>query len=150
MIQRIQSLYLAAATLLTLLLLFLPWVTYQTETTSMAFDVLHGNENGLNAIYLLPSVLITTGLSMAAIFLFKDRKKQMKYVRFAMIFAVVIFLNFGLLHFVNIQNLTAVGKLQMSYGIPAALLLVNLVLYWLANKAIKKDDDLVRSVDRLR
>ncbi|MDP4935724.1 MAG: DUF4293 domain-containing protein, partial [Salibacteraceae bacterium] len=93
---------------------------------------------------------ITTGLSMAAIFLFKDRKKQMKYVRFAMIFAVVIFLNFGLLHFVNIQNLTAVGKLQMSYGIPAALLLVNLVLYWLANKAIKKDDDLVRSVDRLR
>lgn len=150
MIQRIQSLYLAAATLLTLLMLFLPWVTYQTETSAMAFDLLQGNENGLNAIYLLPSVLITILLSIASIFLFKDRKKQMKYVRFTMIFTVVIFLNFGLLHFVNIQNLTAAGKLHMSYGIPAAFLLVNLVLYWLANKAIKKDDDLVRSVDRLR
>jgi amino acid permease len=150
MIQRIQSVYILIATLLAVLMLFLPWVTYNTESTSLVFSVFGEDSAGTKSANLLVSIAISVVLSLVSLFLFSDRKKQMKLVRFTMIFMVLTFINFGVLHYLNIENIAAEGELSMSYGISPAFILVNLVLLWLANKAIKKDDDLIRSVERLR
>lgn len=150
MIQRIQTVYILVATILATLMLFLPWVTYYSDATSLVFSVFGDDSTATKSANMLVSIAVSIVLTAVSLFMYSNRKKQMKLVRFAMIFNVLTFINFGVLHYINIDSITAEGELSMSYGIAPALVLVNLVLLWLANKAIKKDDDLVKSVDRLR
>lgn len=150
MIQRIQSIYILVATVLAGLMLFLPWVTYYSDSTSLVFSVFGDDSAATKSANMLVSIAVSIVLSAIALFMFSNRKKQMKLVRFAMIFNVLTFINFGVLHYINIDAMTAESELSMSYGIAPAFVLVNVVLLWLANKSIKKDDDLVKSVDRLR
>jgi len=60
-------------------------------------------------------------------------------------------LNFVLLGVIVYQSQNLPGETAVSEnGIGMFLPLVSIVLLALANKAIKKDEDLVKSVDRLR
>jgi ABC-type polysaccharide transport system permease subunit len=62
-----------------------------------------------------------------------------------------ILLNFFLLGLFLYQSLNVSGETQVSEkGIGIFLPIISIVLLALANKAIKKDEDLVKSVDRLR
>jgi len=62
-----------------------------------------------------------------------------------------ILLNFILLGFFVYQSLNVSGEADVSEkGIGILLPILSIVLLVLANKAIKKDEDLVKSVDRLR
>lgn len=84
-------------------------------------------------------------LSLISIFMFKNRQLQFVLGR------LNIILNFILLGFFVYQSLNLSGETAVSEkGIGMLLPLVSIVLLALANKAIKKDEDLVKSVDRLR
>ncbi len=62
-----------------------------------------------------------------------------------------IILNLILLGFFVYQSLNVSGETVVSEkGIGMFLPIISIVLLVLANKAIKKDEDLVKSVDRLR
>ncbi|RKS56162.1 uncharacterized protein DUF4293 [Gillisia mitskevichiae] len=136
MLQRIQTIYLFLAALISGVLIF--------------FVSLWSNEAGESVF--VEEVLIALGLflgsavlSFISIFLFKNRKLQFVLGR------VNILLNFFLLGVFVYWSLTVPGEMEISEkGIGMFIPVLSIVFLVLANKAIKKDEDLVKSVDRLR
>ena len=84
-------------------------------------------------------------LAVIAIFMFKNRKLQFVLNRLNMI------LNLTLLGVFVFRSLNISGESDISEkGIGMLLPIISIVFLVLANRAIKKDEDLVKSVDRLR
>jgi len=135
MIQRIQSVYLALAAFIAggLPFVFNLWKT--TENTTVFV---------IDKQYLLVAFLASAVMSLVSIFMFKNRKSQFIINR------LNIILNFILLAVFMYSSLTASGEMEVSEKGVGMLPIISIVLLVLANKAIKKDEDLVKSVDRLR
>ncbi|WBL21507.1 DUF4293 domain-containing protein [Zunongwangia sp. HRR-M8] len=136
MLQRIQTVYLLIAAIVSLGLIFL-------------FALWQDAEGG--AIYAQDQLtvfimFIASGLlSLVSIFMFKNRKLQFVLGR------INILLNFFLLGVFVYWSLSLPGEMNISEkGIGMFLPIISIVFLVLANKAIKKDEDLVKSVDRLR
>ena len=144
MIQRIQSLYLflGAGISLGLTFVFSLWTTI-AKVEYYVMNLLTDKEIILK---ILPILFIVSGLmSFVSIFLFKNRKGQFVLNRFN------ILINLILLGVLIYHLLTLSGETQVSEkGIGGVLPIIVIVLLVMANKAIKKDEDLVKSVDRLR
>lgn len=137
MIQRIQTLYLIAAfiTSAVLPMLFPLWKV--TGDVDFYF-----NENTIYTVFFgLSSALI-----LLSILSYKKRQNQFVINRLAII------LNLILLGLFVYRSLTVSGDSPAvsEKGIGMFLPIVSIVFLVLANKAIKKDEDLVKSVDRLR
>ncbi|MEP1488626.1 MAG: DUF4293 domain-containing protein [Algibacter sp.] len=136
MLQRIQTIYLilAAGSSAGLIFALHLWVTND------GVHVFAKDEMVFLCLFLGSAVL-----SVISIFMFKNRKSQFMLGR------LNIILNFILLGFFVYQLQNLPGETAVSEnGIGMLLPLVSIVLLALANKAIKKDEDLVKSVDRLR
>ena len=136
MLQRIQTVYLilAAGVSAGLIFLFDLWETKEGV-------VIFAKDN----LLYLSLFLGSAALSLIAIFMYKNRKFQFVLGR------LNIILNFFLLGFFVYQSLNVSGETVVSEkGIGMFLPIISIVLLVLANKAIKKDEDLVKSVDRLR
>ena len=136
MIQRIQTLYLFLAGCISagLIFVFHLW-TNNTDAKVFAID---------NYIYL-GMFVGSAVLSLISILSFKNRKSQFILGR------LNIILNFILLGIFVYQSLNLSGETNVSEkGIGILLPIFSIVCLVLANKAIKKDEDLVKSVDRLR
>ena len=144
MIQRIQSLYLLLAALVSGGLIFILYLwTNQSGNDIYAINSI-GEDNLLlkstGILFILSSVL-----SFISIFLFKNRKTQIVINR------LNIVLNFFLLGIIVYLLLTLSGEAVVSKkGIGSFLPLIVILFLVLANKAIIKDEKLVKSVDRLR
>ena len=67
-----------------------------------------------------------------------------------MLVRIIIFINLFLLGILIYLSLTLPGEASSEKGIGMFLPIVVILFAFLANKAIKKDEDLVKSVDRLR
>lgn len=136
MIQRIQSVYLLLAALVSGGLIFI-FSLYSNAEGQEVF-ALH---NWLYLGLFLGSAL----LSLISLFNYKNRKAQFMLGR------VNILLNFILLGVLVYRSLNLSGEITVSEkGIGMFLPIVSIVFLALANKAIKRDEDLVKSVDRLR
>jgi len=135
MIQRIQSLYLAIAAIIVGVLPFVFGLWGTTENTVVF---------AIDKQYLLAGFIISAVMSLASIFMFKNRKSQFVINR------LNIILNFILLAVFVYSSLTTSGEMQVSEKGVGILPIISIVFLVLANKAIKKDEDLVKSVDRLR
>ena len=136
MIQRIQSLYLFICALLSALVpMFFPlWKDAKQMPVYFTSDITYIILFGLSAVMALISIL-----------LFKKRQNQFVLNR------LNIILNFILIGLFVYRTLNLSGETSVSEkGIAMFVPLVSIVLLVLANKAIKKDEDLVKSVDRLR
>ncbi|WP_396139034.1 DUF4293 domain-containing protein [Flavobacterium sp.] len=139
MLQRIQTLYMTLSVLVTSALPFVfeLW-TLKTDNQATAVFIT------TSALYLSLFGLVTL-LTIISIFSFKKRQNQFVLNRLTMIF------NFILLGFFVYRSLNLSGETMVSEkGIGMFLPAISIVLLVLANKAIKKDEDLVKSVDRLR
>ncbi len=136
MIQRIQSIYLMLVVLLGALLPF--WLALWVDNSG---DVVFAkNELAVSLAFYGSAVL-----AILAIFRFKDRKSQFVLNRLNMI------LNLFLLGFFVYRSLNLSGEALVSEkGIGMLIPVFSIVFLVLANRAIKKDEDLVKSVDRLR
>jgi hypothetical protein len=90
-------------------------------------------------------VFVSIGLTIISILTFK--KRQMQFV----LNRLNIISNFVLLGVYVYRSLTLSGETLVSEkGLGVLLPIISIVLLAMANKAIKKDEDLVKSVDRLR
>ncbi len=136
MIQRIQTIYLFIAFLLSgVLIFFVPLWDNEAGESVYVEDV----------ILALALFLISAVISLASIFLYNNRKLQFVLGR------VNIILNFLLLGVFVYWSLMVPGEMEISEkGIGMFIPVLSIVFLVLANKAIKKDEDLVKSVDRLR
>ncbi len=136
MIQRIQSLHLLLAILANGVLVFL-FPLWVTSDNVQVF--------ALSQPIAISLFLISVLISFITIFSFKNRKRQFVLGR------INIILNFVLVGFFAYWTLSLPGEMDISEkGIGMLLPIISIVFIALANKAIKKDEDLVKSVDRLR
>jgi len=144
MLQRIQTVYLVVAILLTGLASFLLpfWVDQNNEIVYLKSLLV--SEDVLFVI--VPILFMVSGiLSILTLLLFKNRTKQIIYNR------LNIVVNFLLLGIIVYHQLKLPGGAIVSEkGIGVFIPLIVVVFLALANKAIIKDDKLVKSVDRLR
>ena len=136
MLQRIQTLYLLISAIIAggLIFVFHLWTT-ENDVPVYAKD---------NLVYLL-MFLGSALLSLISIFKYKTRQTQFVLGR------LNIILNFILLGLFVYRSLNLSGETDVSEkGIGILLPIFSIVFLVLANKAIKKDEDLVKSVNRLR
>ncbi len=151
MIQRIQSIYLLVAIALQSLSLILNWSTYLLPEYYYALTGSSSSFGSISAMPLMLGVIVSIILLLVVLLQFKDRKKQMQFANIAMIQLVLVIGLFSWLHYNLINAIKASNpELEIGYGIAVIFPVLSAILVWLAKKAIKKDDDLVRSADRLR
>ena len=144
MIQRIQSLYLLSAFLISGILSFfvLLWVNYKGLQYYL-MDLI--NEDSWEFISVPIGFILSSILSLIAIIKFNDRKLQVKLNRLNLV------TNLYLLGIFVYLLLSLSGENFISVkGIGLFLPVIVIVLLVMANKAIQKDEELVKSVDRLR
>ena len=118
--------------------MILAFKTFSSEQTSMGG--------------MLTSILVALFSALALIIVgsFKKRARQMWLIKLAMVLAVLVLIGFAFDHYQNIQALKLNGELDMNYGLPVIFPPASLILLWLAYRGVKKDEDLIKSVDRLR
>ncbi len=144
MIQRIQTLYLLIATLLSSALVFVLhlWVD-DAGVEFFAMDAFVTDNVLLKTMSVL--FFVSAAWTLIAIFKYKNRKLQFVLGRLSIL---INFILLGILVYFT-QNLS--GEINVSEkGIGLLIPVFTIVLVVLANKAIKKDEELVKSVDRLR
>lgn len=137
MIQRIQTIYLVLTFAITAILFFL-FPLWTLENGKLVYFM----ESHLYTILLGLSTMLT----VLSIISFKKRQNQFVMNRLNMI------INLSLLGLFVYHSLNLSGETPSvsEKGIGMFLPIIAIVLLVLANKAIKKDEDLVKSVDRLR
>lgn len=158
MIQRIQTVYLFLVFLLSVSIYFLPIsskigidgnsVLYKAD----AFKIFQVNNGEVTVVAdVIFNTLINGAiglLALFAIFKFKSRGLQLKVCNVLMMFCLV----FVALLFYETDRMIPGSNADFRTiylpGIYAACLMP--LLIFMAQRAIKKDDDLVRSVDRIR
>ena len=126
MIQRIQSLFLLICSLINLVYCY---HLYFVDTLDML----------ISGVIVLLFPLIISIISYYTIFKYKNRQTQFVLNRFSII---LCFLFVGILIFM----FDIISSFEWINLVP----LFSIVLLVLANRAIKKDDDLIRSIDRIR
>jgi uncharacterized membrane protein len=136
MIQRIQTLYLILVILLNAVLV--QW--------SVLWSTAEGGDVFLdNSLWVAVMFYSISALALISLVLFKKRQHQFVVNR------LNIILNLFLLGFFVYRSLNLSGGAEVSEkGIGMLIPVFSIVLLVLANRAIKKDEDLVKSVDRLR
>ncbi len=141
MIQRIQSVYLLLNSIFGgLIFVFYLW---KTEKKVYLLDLLSSNSLLLKSIPFL--FILTLIVPFVTIFLYKNRQLQIIAGR------LTILMNLALLIVFSFLTLTSQKYVSISEkGVAMFLPILSLILILLANKAIKKDEKLVKSINRLR
>ena len=136
MLQRIQTFYL----LISALIIGGLYLWFPIIKSESGFIIISNNEPMVLGL-IFGSILLT----LLSILNFKKRQLQFVINRLSII------LNFSLLGVFVYRSLTLSGETLVSEkGIGVLLPIISIVFLVMANKAIKKDEDLVKSVDRLR
>ena len=144
MIQRIQTLYMFIAAIASGVLIF--FLSLWKDVSGNEFLVLDLFGEGSFLMKMIPLLfLLSAVLSLLSILMFRTRKKQFVLNR------LNILINLILLGVLIYHLLTLSGETKVSEkGIGAVLPVIVILFLAIANRAIKKDEDLVKSVDRLR
>ena len=148
MIQRIQSIFLLIVAALMITLIFMPLASFNTANASfefMSYGVVSLGEPSFTAVTTLLS--LSGILAFISIFFYKKRPLQIRCCQFNFLLILAFYLVF-FIYWWTIQNDLAAQSiaLEASLTMPIAAL----ILDYLAMKKIKQDDDLVKSMDRIR
>lgn len=160
MIQRKQTLFLALAALCVGLMFAFPISVYShpSSTRDATFRVLGPQIVDPDAPFV-PKTLLPLGaiaglailLLGATIFLYKDRRRQLRFANFCYmvllgLFAAVFMSENAMSTYFGMKSSQYEGQVGIGYFLP----LVALVFTFLAVRGIKADEELVKSADRLR
>ena len=109
---------------------------------------------GMETWPLVTPVLVCGVIALASIFLFKRRTLQVRMVAVGFLLNVVYaFLLFfwGVDHYADLLSAGMGGaKPEVTWFVGSYAPLLSLIFFFLAQRAIKKDEALVRAADRLR
>lgn len=145
MIQRIQTIWLLLAALCNAGLFFFEQYHAEIMTNGVAsMQYVRVNDH-------YPSLLIAlviTVMPLATIFMFKNRKRQRTMTTLCMVFTIS-FLSLTLMRVSNFNNGTS-APVNGTYWIGSVLPVIAVIFLALALRGIRKDEKLVKSVDRLR
>lgn len=140
MIQRQQTLWLLLATITAALTFMFPFATGEQLVQSTAMkepvEIIAGNN-----FFTLILTIISVGISAVTIFLFKDRKLQIKLCILGLLIAILI----PVLYFLEMRKL-----ISSTPALWSILPLIVITSYFIALRSIRKDEKLVKSLDKLR
>lgn len=157
MIQRIQSLWLALAAIVAGALFFIPMGEFNsienghfiTFFICNIVDKMPG-DSAFPKYYTLPIIILNAAMFVLPIytmFRYKKREHQLFMVRLS-IFVEIAFI--AMLFLFYWSKIEAVAGVQGDVRIGIFLPIVECILLLLAMNGIKKDIELVRSIDRIR
>ncbi|NOY37403.1 MAG: DUF4293 domain-containing protein [Chlorobi bacterium] len=152
MLQRIQSVYLFLSAVFLGLMFSFPYVSFlgrdiQIYTLGPAGLVRFTDGERLMDIYpVLILLLLTLLISVISIFLYKNRVRQMRYSVFNMLLMLGLLILIGYYIFYAKNQLDA----RMIFKVPLIFPLLSILFTYLAFRNIRKDEILIKSVDRIR
>lgn len=148
MIQRKQTVYLILSGVIALLALALDMGTY-TDGKVMNFsnEIVKGHPHRWLAFSSAALAIIVGLLSFYTISMFKERKKQLKTVKFAIIMNVLWILTNSLWVYLHYSAGEGEGFQATWWSILPLITLIGLIL---ADRGIKADEALIKSMDRIR
>ncbi|WP_232803212.1 DUF4293 domain-containing protein [Gracilimonas amylolytica] len=135
MIQRIQTVFLALASILNLVVYFTP--IYDKAMSDPQLWIGYG---------LAISLVLPMVLNVFAIFLYNNRTNQISWIKKSALLQVVA-LGFGV---GVLLSLGGFGTYMWDEGLGSGLIFLSLIFQILAMRYIRKDEELVRSMDRIR
>ncbi len=163
MIQRVQTLFLTGVIICLGLSAFFPIITIQDKMEKVVVNVfatdhfsqkgtenaeailIHSNSN----IYLFIGICVAMLLTGFSLIQYKNRVLQMKLSMINMLIMATVALIGGLFTISSARELLPNPQGEV-YGLASIFLILGVVLTRVAVFFIKKDEDLVRSVDRIR
>ncbi|NVO20267.1 MAG: DUF4293 domain-containing protein [Bacteroidetes bacterium] len=157
MIQRIQTIYLSLAIIALGILFFFPLASFLSDLSYLKFyitgvkNMAPGGDVPLSMMYVLPLVLLVIAvlfISVMSLLQYKNRPRQIKFTSIAVMLNILAILAILFVYVPIIERKTGV---KPDYGYLGIYLpVISLLFLVLANMAIKRDEKLVRSSDRLR
>jgi len=152
MIQRIQSLFLFAAFVCSVVSLFVPFVYFESSTNEVLLYAFHYTDidgkpiDGVGSTLPLGLIVSFSALaSLATVFLFKNRKLQLRISLYNILLNVGAI---GLIYFYSSYAASANVAYALKMG--SVLPIVAAIFVLLAFRTIRQDDALVKSLDRIR
>ena len=145
MIQRIQSIWLLLAGLVNAGLFY--FAIYHAEVVENGIAVTQQLRVNDHYPSLLMALVITV-LPLVAIFMFKNRTRQLNVVLFSIV-ACIAFIAFTLMRVSNFNNGTS-APVTGTYWVGSILPVVAIIFLVMAVNGIRRDEKLVKSLDRLR
>jgi drug/metabolite transporter (DMT)-like permease len=143
-IQRIQSVWLFIAAMLNGLLFILPLYSY---TAAGFTDPRYEGVRQYIPLFIVAA--IATLLPLLAIFFFMERKRQRGLVWLSMLASAGVFL-LMLLRISSLKSAEPPAS-EFSYALPGILVTIAAIIFEiLALRGIRKDEKLIKSLDRLR
>ena len=152
MIQRTQTLFLLGAVTFLVLMLFLPLAEILTDDAGACTVMSIGLQTEIGDIvfptlpvYIL--ILVTAALLFLSVFFYKRRKLQIRFCVYGII------LGFGLIGLMYYYWVVMFRQLDVdSYWIriPVIFPVVSIILTFLAFRGIRRDEILIRSLDKIR
>lgn len=153
MIQRVQTLWLLAVLILQSLIWFLPFASFSMasgQDLNVALqslpDTVEGAFTGYLSLYVCWAIAVLSAL--IGIFLFKKRRQQMKLCVYGMI-SSVLFAIFAWITAFKLADATQ-AELHMGSSLSLFMPVLSLLCFVLALRYIRKDEALIKSLDRLR
>lgn len=162
MIQRIQSIYLLLVVICQSLLFATALATFSGYNSSFNLSLMGfyklssaGHEMLINSYALMAVNVVVILFSIFIIFSYKNRKKQIRFASFNILlicaFIVLMFYSFdNAKSFIDLSFNNQGAELSTTYGIGMILPFLSLVFNFMAIKGIRKDEELVKSADRIR
>lgn len=154
MIQRIQTVYLFVALVMLVVANLFPFASYGVEggsyvLTSWGVEAQGVAPYGGNAVLCwgLPVCsLLAAVLAIVAIMRFKQRVLQMRLCVYGILAVLAFHVFFGVQAWMVYDALGATPEPTLTAQLP----LVSIIFFILAGRAVKRDEALVRSMDRIR
>ncbi len=147
MIQRIQTVFLFLSAVLAGFLFFIPIASFDLGNEIVNLSIF-GVENHSGALLLLILAVLMLAVPFVTIFMYKKRELQLKLSSFN-VFLNALFCGLIFLFYVdNIREKLSAETVIYNFGVYVPL--INMVLSILAMRWIRKDIELIKSVDRLR
>ena len=151
MIQRIQSVYLFLAGLVLAFTFCMPLVNFSNAEgaagTMYAATIVGADGNVVSHPFgVLTFTIVSILLAFATIFLYKNRRRQIMMTNILLVLILLVYVT--VIAYSMAFNAKHDATMAGSYG--AIFPLASYVLGWLARRAIRKDEELIRSTERFR
>lgn len=152
MIQRIQTVFLLLASALILVSAYVPLSSIVSSTDVVTFYATHSLDartvSSTSSMQIMLGVVLNLValLGFVTILLFKKRKLQLLLCALSL---ALVFLSSNLIVALSLR-LMRTPDASISFHFASILPIVAFILFILAYRAIKKDEKLVRSLDRIR
>ncbi len=157
MIQRIQTIYILLFAILLFSALFFPFAVISNGLDiyslypASGWEISNGGIDLGNSVYYI-GYLVAISFSILMLVNYKKRTKQLRYGKICYLIVVITLVY--MFNVIDVKSEILIENndenLSVFFSFSMYMLVASLPIMFLANRAIKKDEKLVRSLDRLR